>query len=468
MLLSILIILPFLTGVGLTVIKHKKTLGWVGSAVSLYMFVFSLFLLFSNTPIALEVAYPWFNMGGVEAYFALDMSGLGGVMVLLTSLVYALMFLYFHTLKKEYSNFFYGLMMITMAGLNGVFLAKDLLLFYFFWEIVLIPIYYLVGIWGAKRTHIKNNTTFFIYTIFGSFIMLAGILYIGFYLRPESYLLKDVVSVTSGINNLQLLPWLFLIAFAIKIPLFPLHTWQPLVYKTAATPVTIIFSSLMAKMGLFAVITWLLNMFPIIMPGTDIILYVVGFGLVYAAAIALTSNSVKRIIAFSSISHLALIFMGLYTMSDLGTNGAYFQMFSHGIVVLGMWLCYDYMNRRHNVTTVKSVAGLAIVDPAIGIFFTFFCLANLSLPFTSSFIGEFSLLGALFSYNPILCILGCIGAILSAAYNLRVSTFILWRDREGLKNKRYRFPRILYWVFGSLAFVVVLLGVYPSIIFNLF
>src|SRR5690606_17765749 len=159
-----------------------------------------------------------------------------------------------------------GLLLLAFAGLNGVFLAQDLLLFYFFWEIVLIPVYFLIGIWGAKKTRISANTTFFIYTILGSFLMLAGIIYIGFQLRPASFLLTDVVKVTSSFGNLEALAWLFLIAFAIKIPLFPLHSWQPAVYKASSTPVTVILSALMAKMGLFAVVNWLLNMFPSICP----------------------------------------------------------------------------------------------------------------------------------------------------------------------------------------------------------
>src|SRR5690606_3401044 len=322
-----------------------------------------------------------------------------------TTLVYTLLFAYFYTIKKNYKNSFYGLLLIAFGGLNGVFLAQDLVLFYFFWEIVLIPIYFLIGIWGSGKTKIAANTTFFLYTILGSMLMLGGIIYIGFYLRPTSFLLTDVVKVTSSFGNLQTLAWLFLIAFAIKIPLFPLHSWQPAVYKTSPTPVTIILSALLAKMGLFAVVNWLLNMFPSICPNTDNLLYIVGFGLFYASLIALTTKNVKKIVAYSSIAHLALIFMSLYTQSELGTKGAYFQMFSHGIVVLGLWLSVDYMQRKYKLTDIKSISGIASIDPCIAIFFTFFGLANVALPLTSSFIGEFMMLNALYTYNPILCVI---------------------------------------------------------------
>jgi len=468
MLLSLLILLPLIAGTGLTFIRHNRPLGFVGTAVSVYLLIYTLFLLFTNTPVDLTVVYPWFKLGGTQANIALSLTGLGAAMVLLTTLAYAILFVYFYTIKKNYKNSFYGLLLIAFGGLNGVFLAQDLLLFYFFWEIVLIPIYFLIGIWGAKRTRISANTTFFIYTILGSFLMLGGIIYIGFQLRPASFLLTDVVKVTSSFGNLQTLAWLFLIAFAIKIPLFPLHSWQPAVYKASSTPVTVILSALMAKMGLFAVINWLLNMFPSICPNTDNLLYIVGFGLFYASLIALTSNNVKKIIAYSSIAHLALIFMSLYTQSEMGTKGAYFQMFSHGVVVLGLWLSVDYMQRKYKLTDIKSIGGLAHIDPWIAVFFTFFGLANVALPLTSSFIGEFMMLNALYSYNPVLCIIGCTGVILSAAYTLRLSTALLFGERENLPKKKQKFPKTLYLIFGLISLIILVLGIYPSVLFNLF
>lgn len=467
MLLALLILLPLVAGLCLTVFKNEKPLGFIGTAVSIILFVFTLFFLFTETPVDLTTIEPWFELGGVQANIALSLTGLGATMVLLTTLVFSLLFLYFFTIKKNYSNSFYGLLLITFAGLNGVFLAQDLILFYFFWEIVLIPIYFLIGIWGSKKTRISANTTFFLYTILGSMLMLGGIIYIGFQLKPESFLLTDVMKVTSPFGNLQTLAWLFLLAFAIKIPLFPLHSWQPAVYKTSPTPVTVILSALMAKMGLFAVVNWYMNMFPFSCELYDNLLYVVGFGIIYASLIALTSKNVKKIIAYSSIAHLALIFMALFAKSEMGTSGAYFQMFSHGIVVLGLWLCVDYMQRRYKLSDIKSISGLATIDPAIAVFFTFFGLANVALPLTSSFIGEFLMLNALYMHNPILCIMGCTGVILSAAYTLRLSTAVLFGEPQNISEKRKKFPKTLYLIFGIISIIILVLGIYPSILFNL-
>src|SRR5690606_28100601 len=278
----------------------------------------------------------------------------------------------------------------------------------------------------------------------------------------------DVVKATSGFSNMQTLAWLFLIAFAIKIPLFPLHSWQPNVYKTSPTPVTIILSALMAKMGLFAVVNWLLNLFPEINTDFDIVLYIVGFGLIYASLIALATNNLKKIVAYSSIAHLALIFMSLHAESSIGTSGAYFQMFSHGIVVLGLWLSVDYLERNYNVKDIRSIGGIAIVDPAFAVFFTFFGLANVALPLTSSFIGEFMMLTALFEYNVILCITGCAGVILSAAYTLRMSTAMLFGEKNNIEEKNHSFSMNLYLIFGLISILILILGIYPSVLLNLF
>ena len=209
-------------------------------------------------------------------------------------------------------------------------------------------------------------------------------------------------------------------------------------------------------------------MFPFSCEIYDNLLYVVGFGLVYASLIALTSNHVKKIIAYSSIAHLALIFMSLFAQSEMGTKGAYFQMFSHGIVVLGLWLSVDYMQRKYKLTDIKSISGLAQIDPWIAVFFTFFGLANVALPLTSSFIGEFLMLNALYTYNPILCIIGCTGVILSAAYTLRLSTAILFGESENLPKKKQKFPKTLYVLFGLISIIILVLGIYPSVLFNLF
>src|SRR5690606_6368468 len=216
MLISLLIILPLLAGIGLICVKNNKSLGFVGTAVSIYLFIYTLFLLFTKTPVALYVQHSWFSIGEIRTNIALSLNGLGAAMVLLTTLVYALLFIYFYTIKKNYSNAFYGLLLIAFGGLNGVLLAQDLVLFYFFWYIVLITIFIMIVIERCGNSRITANTTFFLFAILAYMLMLAVNLFIGFQLHPESFLIVDVTKVTTGLGNMLPLTWLFLLAFAVK------------------------------------------------------------------------------------------------------------------------------------------------------------------------------------------------------------------------------------------------------------
>ena len=469
MLLSLFIILPLIVGVFMLLMPGQKPQRWLGAFVGGALLALYLFITCKGGNDGLTYQTQWFNFNNVKTYFALNAQGLGGLMILLSNLTYLALFVYLSTTKQKYNNTFYGLLLITLAGLNGVFLAEDLILFYFFWEVVLIPVYFLIGLYGIGKDKIRANMTFFLYTILGSMFMLGGIIYIGFFLQPASFLLADVVQVTGPqYSTNTALALLFLIAFVIKIPIFPFHTWQPTIYKTSPTPLTVVLSALMAKMGLFAVVTWYLGMFPTISELFKYITYIAIFGLVYASLIALSAKNVKKIIAYSSIAHLALIFVSIFSELANGVTGAYFQMFSHGLVVLGLWLCVDIMERKYELTDIKSIGGLAKVDPTLSILFMIFGLANVALPLTSSFIGEFMMLSALFTHNPVLCVVACLGVILSAVYTLRLSSALLFGEVKNIKQKDAQkggFGPIA--VLSVIAIIVIILGVYPTPIFNL-
>jgi NADH-quinone oxidoreductase subunit M len=467
MLLPLFIILPFIVGIFMLLMNGQKPQKWFGAVVSI--FLVGLFFFLQCNGKEMNYQTDWFSFNHVKTYIALNGKGLGGLMVLLANLVYAGLFLYIGSSHQKYSNSFYGLLLITLAGLNGVFLADDLILFYFFWELVLIPVYFLVGIWGIGENKIKANMTFFLYTVLGSMFMLAGIIYIGFHLKPTSFLISDVQQVTTDyFSTNTFLGLLFLIAFVIKIPIFPFHTWQPTIYKTSPTPVTVVLSALMAKMGLFAVVHWYLGLFPAISELFNYFLYIAIFGLVYASLIALSSSNIKKIIAYSSIAHLALIFVALFTRNEIGTEGAYFQMFSHGLVVLGLWLIVDVLERQYKVTDVNSIKGLATVNPTLAILFMIFGLANVALPLTSSFIGEFMMLNSLFSFSPILAAFACLGVILSAVYTLRLVGAVLFGEVKNIDlNYRSKDTSGVILVLALVALLVIFLGIYPTPIFEI-
>lgn len=449
--------------------QGQKPQRWLGAFVGGALLAIYFFVTCKSTGNELVYQAEWFNFNNVKTYFALNAQGLGGLMLLLSNFTYLALFVYLATTKQKYTNTFYGLLLITLAGLNGVFLAEDLILFYFFWEIVLIPVYFLIGLFGLGKDKLRANMTFFLYTILGSMFMLGGIIFIGFYLQPTSFLLADVQQVTATeYSTNTALALLFLIAFVIKIPVFPFHTWQPTIYKTSPTPLTVVLSALMAKMGLFAVVTWYLGLFPIVSELFQYVTYIAIFGLVYASLIALSAKNVKKIIAYSSIAHLALIFVSVFSELANGVSGAYFQMFSHGLVVLGLWLCVDIMEKKYHLTDIKSIGGLAKVDPTLSILFMVFGLANVALPLTSSFIGEFMMLSALFTHNPVLCVVACLGVILSAVYTLRLLGEILFGEVKNIKQKDVKKESIgAVIVLSVIAIIIIVIGVYPTPIFNL-
>jgi len=467
MLLPLFIILPLIVGVFMLLMNGQKPQKWFGTVVS--SILVGLFFYLSCNKMDMNYQIDWFQFNNIKTYIALNGSGLAGLMLLLSNLVYAGLFFYIGSSDQKYSNSFYGLLLITLAGLNGVFLANDLVLFYFFWEIVLIPIYFLIGIWGKGADKIKANMTFFLYTIFGSMFMLAGIIYIGFNLKPVSFLITDVQQVTVDyFSTNTFLALLFLIAFVIKIPIFPFHTWQPTAYKTSPTPVTVVLSALMAKMGLFAVVHWFLGLFPAISELFDYFLYIAIFGLVYASLIALSTKNIKKIVAYSSIAHLALIFVTLFTRNEIGTQGAYFQMFSHGLVVLGLWIIVDVLERQYKVIDINSIKGLATTNPTLAILFMIFGLANMALPLTSSFIGEFMMLNSLFSYNSILAVFACLGVILSAVYTLRLAGAIMFGEVTNIDlNYHSKDTNGVVIVLAVIALLVIFLGIYPTPVFEI-
>ncbi|WP_068597796.1 complex I subunit 4 family protein [Vaginella massiliensis] len=469
MLLSLFIVLPLVVGLILLLMKNQKPMKWLGAFVGGVLLAAMTYLYYRGGSKEMSFAVEWFNFNHLKTYFALNATGLGGLMVFLSNLVYVLLFGYLASTKQKFNNSFYGLLLITLAGLNGVFLAQDLILFYFFWEIVLIPIYFLIGIWGKGNDKIKANMTFFLYTIFGSMFMLAGIIFIGFNLKPTSFLLEDVQAVTaSRYCATSLLALLFLFAFVIKIPIFPFHTWQPTIYKTSATPVTVVLSALMAKMGLFAVVNWYIGLFSIQSEYLPYFLIPALIGILYASFIAISAIDVKKIIAYSSIAHLALIFISLFTNDATGYTGAFFQMFSHGLVVLGLWLIVDIMERRYDVRDIESMSGLATVNPVLAIFFIVFAMANIALPLTSSFIGEFMMLTALFKYNVAWAVIASLGVILSAVYMLRLAGALLFGE---VKTRFVAVKHIestgVIFVLSLIAILIIYFGVNSNSIFYL-
>ncbi len=423
MILITLLALPFVAALLSFILpKQAKTLALLSSAVAVLI---TLYLSMHIAEGAIAVSQAWLPDLGIQ--FALHADGLSCSLSLLTALVSFLVFLNLNNKEVPKAASFYSLLLFAQTGLMGVFLASDAMLFYFFWELALIPIYFLSSIWGGEN-RIKVTFKFFIYTFIGSLMMLAGLIYLGLQTPgADAFSYHALVAVGNSLSNTQQISLfvLFFLAFAIKMPIFPFHTWQPDAYDEAPTSVTIFLSALMVKMGLYAVLRWLMPVLPegvSYWSNTVIILSIIG--ILYASIIALQQTNIKRFIAYSSIAHMGLMCAAAFVQNDLALHGVKIQMFMHGINIAGMWLVVSIIENRYHTKDMNALGGIASTMPKLAIAFVIISFANIALPLTNGFVGEFMLFAGIFSSaNPnhvLYMVLAGLGVILGAAYTLRM------------------------------------------------
>lgn len=464
MIALLLILIPLITGVIAFFMKDEKQVKrWslVASLVSLAVMSYGLLVAY-NLDQKVFVA-EWLPQLGSS--FALLMDGVSTVLCLLTVFSYPLIFA--STWKSKYAspNIFYGLMLLTQAGLLGVFLAADGLLFYFFWELALIPVYFLCSKWGGEK-RIAVTIKFFIYTFVGSLLMLVGLIYLYYQTTDASFSMQSLYEVKLTVNQQAWLFWLFFIAFAIKMPVFPFHTWQPDTYEQAPTAVTMVLSALMVKMGLFAVVRWLIPLFPagaMMFSNTVIILSVAG--MVYASILAMQQDDLKRLVAYSSIAHIGLMSAALFVNNESGLQGAMIQFFSHGVNVLGMWIVVELIERQFGTRKMSELGGIAQKAPVLAILLVIVALANVALPLTNAFIGEFLMFNGLFQFNVWYAAIGGLSIILSAVYTLRMIQKVFYGSENALTANTVD---INWYEKASLSVIVVVIfvmGVYPKPVF---
>jgi NADH-quinone oxidoreductase subunit M len=349
----------------------------------------------------------------------------------------------------------------------GVFMATDALVFYFFWELALIPVYFLSSIWGGEK-RIKATFKFFIYTFIGSLFLLIGILYLYLKTPNQSFNLAAFYTLRLSAPEQHWLFFLFFIAFAIKMPIFPLHTWQPDAYEQAPRPVTMIMSSIMVKMGVFGLIRWLLPLFPLAIKdyNTGIILLIT-VGMLYASLIAIYQDSIKRLIAYSSIAHIGLMAAGIFSLREVALEGVILQMFNHGINIVALWIAADFLERQTGVTQISQLGGVAQKAPKLTIFLVIAAMANIALPLTNAFVGEFTIFNGLYKFNPWLAALAGVSIILSAVYTLNMIKNIFYGELVPATTDVKDIGRTHLLVFSIITLLVFVVGIYPSPIFKI-
>jgi len=454
--------LPVLAAIILLLIKNNKTAQWTAIIFSGLTLLVALQIL--NTPMV-DFNIAW--LPNLNSRFILHADGLSKILILLTAISFPAILL--ATANNEYKNrnVFLSLLLFTEAGLMGVFLAADGLLFYFFWELALIPIYFLCSIWGGEK-RIAITFKFFIYTFLGSLFMLAGILFLNAQTSDHSFLINSFIhaNLTSGEQVTAFA--LFFIAFAIKMPIFPLHTWQPDAYEQSPTAVTMVMSAVMVKMGLYGILRWLMPLFPAaFMAHTHVVVLLSVIGILYASFIAIRQDDIKRLIAYSSIAHIGLMNAALFTHTQIAIQGALIQLFSHGINVLGLWMVADIIEQQTGTRSMQQLGGLAKKQPTLAILLVGFALANIALPLTNSFVGEFLMFTGLFQFNPWMAACAGVSVVLAAIYTLNMVQKVAYGAISEKINTMQAPNKGAQAVLIILLIIVLATGVYPQPLFSL-
>jgi NADH-quinone oxidoreductase subunit M len=422
MITLVLIFFPLIAALLLLSIKGEqvKKIALAAAVIEFVIAMVALSQFQQNANAQFELNVNWILSLGISFHVGID--GISMLMIILTTFLVPVIIL--SSFKKEYTNpsVFYSLILIMQMALIGVFVSLDGFLFYVFWELALLPIYFICLLWGGDD-RARITFKFFVYTLAGSLIMLGGLIYL--YLHTEGRHTFSINALYQAGQHLDTLHqgyvfWAMFIAFAVKMPVFPFHTWQPDTYTTAPTQGTMLLSGIMLKMGTYGVIRWVLPMVPLGVDAwghTAIVLSVIG--IVYASCIAIVQKDFKRLIAYSSIAHVGLISAGILASNIEGIQGALIQMLSHGVNVIGLFFIVDIIQTRTGTRDLKSLGGIRNVDPKFAVLFLIVLLGSVALPLTNGFIGEFLLLNGVYQFNAVIAAVAGLSVILGAVYMLR-------------------------------------------------
>ncbi len=475
---ELLIWLPMLAGIFCFIIKSEqsaKSIALIFSLIILGISAASLFYTDSKYDTWNIVNYFYPNNIGNSFYVGLD--GTGRLLTFLTALAFPVIFI--ATYKNNYKNAasFYGLMLLTQSGLMGVFCAMDALLFYFFWELALIPVYFLCSKWGGEK-RIQATFKFFVYTFTGSLLMLIGIIYV--YLHTpgrvfdentnsiHSFSLNAFMNASLNAQEQNWLFWLFFVAFAVKMPIFPFHTWQPETYDQSPTSVTMVLSGIMVKMGLFGVIRWLIPVFPLAtVKFSHIIIILSVIGIIYASFIAIVQDNLKKLVAYSSIAHIGLMCAAIFAMNQLSVQGVMLQMFNHGINIIGLWVVIDILEKQTGVKQISQLSGVANRAPVLTILFVIIALANIALPLTNAFTGEFLMFSGLYKFNVWVTVFAGIGIILAAVYTLNMIRNVFYGNNNTVVDAVKEITFNEKFILGFIVCLIFVIGIYPQPIIDL-
>lgn len=433
-LLNITIYLPLLGLAGLLFVKSDEAVRWIALVTTIITFAVSLPLIFNFEVASSDLAQYVTESGqlvhNLDIRYIVGLDGLSLLLFMLTTFFGPIVVLSAWGSIKKHVAGFYAMLLLLQTGSLGVFAALDLVVFYVFFELSLIPMYFLIGIWGGKD-RIAATIKFFLYTLVGSLIMLVALVYVGYH---AGAMINDGVFISdwrvlSGMEyqiGLVEQTWLFLafaLAFFIKVPLFPFHTWLPYAHTEAPTAGSVVLAAIMLKMGTYGLIRFCLPLFPNAMAEfAPLIAFLAVIGIVYGALVAMVQKDVKKLVAYSSVSHLGFVVLGLFALNTIGVQGAIIQMINHGLSTGALFLIVGMIYDRRHTRQISDFGGITSIMPVFAVMFMIATFASIGLPGLNGFVGEFLILMGAFNSEVIgniwFAIVATTGVILAAIYML--------------------------------------------------
>jgi NADH-quinone oxidoreductase subunit M len=463
--LSTVIFLPVLGALLILLNRRSWELftKWIALATSVATFLLSvpLFTDFDKTTHRMQFAEKFSWISNWNIYYFLGVDGISVLFILLSTLTAILCVLIsWNSIKMKVKEFYIAIL-LTTSFMIGVFCSLDFFLFYIFWEAMLIPMFLIIGVWGGPN-RIYAAIKFFLYTLVGSVLMLVGIIVLYLY-AGKTFNILDLMTKTYPYTMQMWLFWAFFAAFAVKVPMWPVHTWLPDAHTEAPTAGSVILAAVLIKMGAYGFLRFALPLCPEASKAmTPVMLTLSVIGIIYGAVICLAQTDLKRLIAYSSVSHMGFVTLGIFALNIQGLEGGILQMLNHGVVTGALFLSVGIVYDRTHTRKIADYGGLASVMPVYAAFFMVFTLAAIGLPATNGFIGEFLILLGGFAASKWAGVLACTGIIIGAGYMLWLYQRIFFMETNqkiiGLTDMDIRETITLI----PMLLLVFWIGIYPN------